>query len=676
MKVNSVIKKMSCLALLIWVSSQAVRAEEAPVTPEKLDQLVKDLGNEDFAKRQKAEADLLKAGVKAQAALTKAAASTDAQVKATATKLLGKLKLNALGAVDYLEVLPGKTIIALQAKNIATTIESSKKTALGQMVLSQVLEGFRTQLQTAMDKQPDVKKQVMLWHERFKGQVAAGIWEMNLAQPDKMRMAVVAEVTDPEPQAVFDDFMKQTGMVEQVKAEMYKDVEIQQSVVGGGAVALAGKHFLFSNNGEAMRELIDGLMSPNGLGKSPKYLQIKPALGAKPDLIVTMDFKAYMKAVMAIAPMPGFEDLMKSAGANADLIAMSSSTIGDTFEDRWIMSMDGPPTGMASIGIPPADAPAPLNDLAAVPTNSVLASVGYMDGGKAQVEIVKYLDSLKKMMDGMKAQMPPGAEPMPDFPAIIKTFEEKAGLKVADILGNIKGSNGFYVVLAPTPALVAPDIGLFITCVDAEKAKVVSAAMAKALNAYGPGAVKELPVANRTIFQLDLAPLGVPVPPNFPYLISWSVEGNRIFVGSSVQALRKQLSYIENKTPGLLTQPDFIKALGALSPEERKGGMFYVDMKTVLIEGGKVALPLLNAQIPDEQVKKTLAAVPPPQQMFKDVPPMLITSVFTGNQQQTIMRAPLPPLPTIFVLSVGAGMMQFMQTRAVRGIDDAPPGGF
>jgi len=188
--------------------------------------------------------------------------------------------------------------------------------------------------------------------------------------------------------------------------------------------------------------------------------------------------------------------------------------------------------------------------------------------------------------------------------------------------------------------------------------------------------VKEVPLANRTLYQLDLAALKLPVPPNFPYGPCWAVEGNHVFIASSVQALRKQLTYIEAKTPGLLTQPDFVKALGTLTADERKGQVMYMDMKSALAAGATVALPLLQGTIPDPQMKAALATLPPPSQLFKDLPPLLSTSVQRGDRAESIIRGPVPPMATIFFGAMGAAILMPRMAMRPPAPPDQPPGGF
>jgi len=667
------------LVLALVCGAATIRAEEPKdLSDEKIKALIKDLGDDDFGKRTGAEKDLLRAGAKAMDALKAAQVSADPQVKATAAKLLGKIRLANLPPIDFLDVAPANSIIALQFKNLGTSLELAKKSAIGKLIFSPALDPFRAKLDAALNAKPDAKKKFLLWTERFKGQILFALWE--LKPPEDVKFGAMLEITDPDPAAVYEDLIKQTGAFEGgAKTTLHKDVEIQQNALGfGPALALVGKNILVGPSVESVMKLVDGVLAPGGVAGTAEFKNAKPKLGTKPEMLLVMDMQAYMKAIMAITPMPGYEETMKAAGMNAKYLFISSACTGESFEDRYVVSNDGVPTGLAAAMIPAADAQPPLNDMAIQPANAVLAGVGYMNGTQMQTALVAYLGGLAKMINQMKA-MNPAAAPgdAPDFDAVLKTFETKSGMKVADIAANIKGSIGYYVVLAPGGMPAPPDIGMFITCVDGDKAKALCDAVSKAFEAFdNKGAVKTVDAPNnRKIYQLELTALGMPLQPNFPYTPCWSIEGNRVFIGSSVPALRKQLSYIENKTPGLLTQPDFIKAMGELSADERKGQVVFIDMKSLMTLGATVGLPLLQAQVPDAEIKKLLAALPPASELFKNIPPMMMASTSQGMTATSIIHSPLPPLQSILFFAIGGAMVPMMGVGP-GGPVDAPPGGF
>lgn len=672
-----VIQRTSQIMLLaVLVCAGTVRAEEPKeITADQIKTLIKDLGDDDFGKRTNAEKELMRAGAKAAEALKAAQTSADPQVKATVAKLLGKIRLANLPPIDFMEVAPANSIVAVQIKSVGMSLELAKKSAIGQLIFSGPLDPFRGKLDAAMSAQPEAKKKFLLWTDRFKGQIAFALWELKL--PEEVKFGAMAEITDPDPAGVYEDLIKETKVFEGgMKATLYKDVEIQQNAIGmPPAMALVGKNLLIGPSVEAVMKLVDGIMAPGGLAGSADFKKVKPSLGSKPEMLMVMDLQAYMKAAMQINPLPGYEEMMKAAGVNAKWVYISSACTGESFEDRYVVSNDGPPKGLAAAGIAPADAPPPLNDMAIQPSNSVFAAVSYMDGAQMKTALTDYLGGLKKMLDQMKA-MNPAAAPVLDFDATLKGFETKTGLKIGDVAANVKGTLGYYVALQPGGLLAPPDIGIFITCGDGDKAKALIDAVGKGFEAFdNKGAIKTVDAPNnRKIYQLDLAALGIPLQPNFPYTPCWSIEGNRVFIGSSVPALRKQLSYIENKTPGLLTQPDFIKAMGALSAEERKGQVMYVDVKSLLTLGANVGLPLLQAQVPDEEIKKNLKALPAAAELFKNIPPVMAASSYQGLVATSVVRSPLPPFQSIFLFAVGAGVIIPMARGVPGGPVDIAPG--
>ena len=126
------LRSATLLLVLACAPFSNVRAEETPLNDDGIRLLIKDLGSEDFEKRQGAEKKLAAQGLKAEALLKATVeTTTDAQVRATAARLLGKLKLASLASVDYLTVFPADSVAFLQVRNLADSIEKSKGTAVG-----------------------------------------------------------------------------------------------------------------------------------------------------------------------------------------------------------------------------------------------------------------------------------------------------------------------------------------------------------------------------------------------------------------------------------------------------------------------------------------------------------------------------------------------------------------
>ncbi|HYF48324.1 MAG TPA: hypothetical protein VEJ63_02900 [Planctomycetota bacterium] len=653
---------------IIAVAAISASAAEpsAEHTPEKIQQLVKQLGDENYDNRKNAEKELAKAGAKAKDALTAAANSNDAQVKATAKRLLGRLRFATLGTVNYLDILPQQSLILAKASNIGDTLKKGEATFLGKFILAKHFEPLRAKFQEEMANDPEGQKLFELWTSRFKGQVAGAVWELNIMMgPQGIKAGAIAEITDGDPAAVYNEILELGNA--QFEKSLYNDVEIAEGPGGEGALALAGNHLIIGANGDSVKGIIDNLINaaPQGFSKSPTYQKAKPALGERSDAMLALDLGGFIANFAMMMP-PGFDDMMQSSGAkDMKLLAYNSAITGDSFEDRLVMVMEGKPSGFRAASQIPADAPAPLEAFAAVPANAVAAQTGYMDGSKMGPALKDYFAALKKMSENQ----PGGGRNAPDIAKVIAEFETKTGVKLDDVWANLKGNIAYWAVLGPPPSTTAPDLGAMLTCVDADKAKATATMLALALNkGTGKEAVKEVAYKTRTLYTVDLAAINPNMPKEFPYASPcFVVDGNRIFLASSSQSLQKQLNNIDAKAPGLLTHPEFVKAMGGLKPEERKGQIAYADLKSLLTLGGNVGLPLLAAQAPDEEFKKFLGTLPKPEELFKDMPPLILSSNDRGERTEMIIRAPFPPIPTLYAAVVGIAVMA--QNRAMHAVE-------
>ena len=668
---NQLLRGMAVIALMALACGAGCRlhAEDAGAgyTDEKIKTLIGDLGNEDFAKRQAAEKELIKAGDKAQKALEAAKDSPDAQVKATVQHLLGRLKFAAMAPVDYLDLLPPSSILVLKATNFNTLADNAKKSALGKLLDSPSLEAFRQKFKAEVAKKPDTEKVVIDWAKRFNGQFAAAILELNPMQND-VKMAAIAEITDPDPNAVFDEVIKAIHITDNGQTGNFGDVDYIEGAQQQGAAALIGKHLVLANNLGALKIVINSFATPGKFAASERFTQIKPSLGTKPDLLLTVDVEALVKTISQVPfPFP-LDDVLATSGLkNMKFVGFSSAAAGDSFEDRFVQIMNGPPTGMNAAYVTPAGV-APLNAAALAPQNSAAIIAGYIDGVKLHAGMLEYLAAMKKMKESAQAMGMPANDKDPETE--IKAFEEKSGLKMADLAATVKGEIAFW----GNPGaefLSPPDIGGMITCESPEKAQALSDALVKIVNlGKDKPAVTDAPYKNRVIHLIDIAVLVPDAPKNPPYSPAWAVDGNHIFLGSSGNVLQKQITAIDTKAPGLLTQQDFVKAIGNLSEEERKGSVLYVDMKTLLTMGANVGLPFLQMQSKDEDLKKALAALPAPSELFKDIPPLLGAWTINGNESKSVLRAAVPPIPTLFLALVGATMFN---NREALGLGDMIP---
>ena len=642
------------LAVVVLASQHAPRVFGADISDEKLKALIADLGNDDFEKRTQAEKELSSAGVAAQKALEAVKDSTDQQVKKSVNHLLGRLKYLALPEINYLDLLPQKSMLVIRATSFATLAQNSRKTALGRMIDSPALAPFKARLTEQLDKNQDLKKTLTDWDSRFNGQAAAAVIELDTGKRDGIKMAVMAEITDPDPEAVFNDLVTQLKLSENADKGDYNDVSYLRRKGDEGALALVGKHVVLTNNLATLKQVIDSFLAPGKFSASESYTRIKPSLGENPDVQVLVEVDAIIKTI-AQMPLPfpvPLDDITSTLRIkNVKLFAMSSSANGDSFEDRLITVQNGTPDAAATATIPPPDV-APINAAALAPQSSVAFAAAYLDGSKVYTALQESLPAMNKLKDDATD---PGTPQKPGLEEQIKQFETKFGVKVSDIGAAVKGEVALWVVpsfgLEPAP----PDICTVITCADADKAAFLSETMGKVIAGLNDKPViVDADYKNRKIHQLDMKT----IQPNEKavYAPAWVVDSNHLFIGSSTNVLQKLLSAIDGKAPGLALQADFMKALGTLKPEERKGSFLYVDLRSLLVTGASVAVPLLQMQSNDEELKKALAGLPDFTELFKDVPPILGSVLVEGEQSKVIVRAAVPPIPTAMAVLIGIGI--------------------
>jgi hypothetical protein len=636
------------LTALSFGTARALETQD--YTDEKIKALIGDLGSEEFAKRETAEKELMKAGTKAQKALESSQQSTDAQVSATVKRLLGKLRWAQIKDVDYLSVLPAESIVYFNITSLKGMIDKFQNTALAKTGGSKGLEPLREKIQEQLNKKPEIKEKCEEWSKRFSAQIAGGIWEANLlAGPAGFKAGIVAQITDPVPQKVYADLLAETQFEEGAESGTYEDVSYLAKP-NGAAIAQAGQHLFFAANVDSLKQLIDGFKTKTGVAASAAFKKIKTALGGNPDILTTVDYEGLLKIIAPFMMMqPGMDDVLTASGAkDIKQVAWASSISGDSFEDRFVGVMNGPPKGMAAISVPPAGV-TPLSIASIVPANASGLAAFYVDGAKAYPAMMEYFAAMKKMPNNPDA----------DVEAKIKEFEDKYGLKVSDLVSGVKGEIAGWLQLSADPA-GAPDWGTIVTCASPDSAKALSEAFKKIINTETKvEAVKDADYKGRTIHQVDLEVLGAQLPPQVKYAPSWTVDGNRVLVGSTATLIQKVLTNIDTKAPGLLTQPDFVKAIGNFTAEERKGAVYYLDAKALLTAGATVGLPLLaaNPGVSDD-VKQVLGGLPAPAELFKEIGPMVAVQVVNGDESKVIVRAPVSPVVMIFLGLAGVGVSQ------------------
>lgn len=634
------------LVALFLAAGPACAGEPKELTDKQIQDLVAQLGADNVVDRRQAVQTLQQAGTRAMKALEGAKNSRDAQVRDMARWLYGTIRIQSVGNIDYLDVVPQRVVLAAHVRNVADTLENAKKTALGKLVLSPEMAEFRAHLAEEITKDPDRKKFFDTWVARFQGQLAAVIVQFELVFFDesRLRVALLGEITDPDPRKVFQEFCVDVAGLE--KLDTYLDVEIRMDQRGRSSAALVGRHLVFAPNPESVKLMIDRFLAEgkDGFKGSASMARLKPIMGADPDLLITMDMADYLNQI-GLTPK-----LMKATGFDPAFLAITSAVRGEGFEDRVAAILNGRKTGMAAAMTTPEDAPPPLNSMAEVPADAVAAAIGYLDGVAMQNGIMEFLTALE-----------------PNVAGIVSGFEKQTGVSLVQMALGIKGDFGCWAILGTDGIRSPPDLGMMVTSMDKERAAITSKFAKSLLHA------REIAAGARTIYQFDLAAIGATLPPKFSYTPCWAVDGNRLYFSSSVAALRRQLTSLDRKSPGLLTKPDFIKAMGLLSPEERKGPLLYVDMKNWMTAAARAAVPELKANAPNEKIKAALDALPQPQELFKDIPALLITCVDRDRPASsvTVLRGPVPPFFTLV-----SGMAGFFAFSAVKADAGPPPGPF
>ncbi len=105
-----------------------------------------------------------------------------------------------------------------------------------------------------------MKKTLTDWESRFTGQSAVAVIELDTVKPDGIKMAVMAEITDADPEAVYNDLVTQLKLAENADKGDYNDVAYIQRKGDEGAVALVGKHLVLTNNIATLKLVIDSFL--------------------------------------------------------------------------------------------------------------------------------------------------------------------------------------------------------------------------------------------------------------------------------------------------------------------------------------------------------------------------------------------------------------------------------
>ena len=706
--------KICGVAAIVCVVLVGCNLYAGEATPAQIQTWIKQLGNEDFQKREEARAALLKAGSAATAALKEAQKSEDTEVRNAASLLLSQLQWQAVPEqMDYMKLFPKETLFAAHLRDVEAFKKGSLNTALMKLrdnedfkpLVDLLTERAKKQMGPAL---PMLQK----WTDHFSGQIAGAVWAFNPMQPKAMRMALVAELKADALDKVFKEFLAETGMLRGAVPTPINGLTILNGANDRGAMALVGKHVVLGPNLESVRIVAENMLEPpaDGMAANPDFGKALSSVGSPTDFLFAMDFQRYLKFLGKMGPEgPKMEKMMSELGyGGMGFFLLTTRIVGDRFEDRFIMTLNGKPSKLMDLMTKFYDADVDLKKaFAPVPANAVIAGNSHMDG----TAMYNFgLDWVKQMV-----QLEGDAKPE-EIDKGIAEFEKLTGVKLTDVTGAIKGDMAYWVELAP--ALAPPQVGFYVQCVDATKAKDLAGYVSQYIEVAAkmtpppeepddlqavpaPGeeadpkaepkqdegkedkppvpAIQKREYKGHTIYtESPESPLvAIPDRELLPYRLTWAVHKDRVFFTSSVVQMQKRLVALDAGTPGL----DPMKALPAnVADASSVKGMMIVDIPQALDYGAKFGLPLLGAVAgKDKQIQAELtrlAQLAGDRSLFKGVPPLVAAAGPPGkdNIQSTIIWTPTPYMPTV-MLGVG-GAVFFARGKAAerpRGGGAVPP---
>jgi hypothetical protein len=644
-----------------WASQSEETSEK--INAEKIKEWVLQLGDDRYDVRVKAEKELARVGVQAKEALRDACKSKDAQVVVSAKRLLGKIKFSTLGEIDYLDIFPTNSFFVARIENISETVKNSPSTALGKLLATQLFSPQGQQLLakfvTHVNENPNTKKKFELLTKHFKGQIAGAVWKLDInanTPSEVLDAAFLLEVTDGDAAKAIEALTQALAIDEDATTmDVYKDVEltlIPEFVVLG----CLGKHILIAFNEESAKEMIDTLLATEvqGFKKSALFEKTQGSLPAKNDLYLALDVETFFKAYAG--GLPGLDEVLKTSGlGDFKFAAYTSSIVGDAFEDRFVLFVDKDLTLSPSKidnGMSAAVLGSSMEALAGVPANATAVVSQNFDGASYAAKMKAY-SAARNKMDGVD-ENGVEVEVKDAFVSFTEELETKWGVNVVEVLSAVKGSVAAWMVMSPNGLAEPPSFGAMLTCADEAKAKaMIESTMQNINKTVGKEAVKTRVWKTHTLYQIDLPVLN----DNFTAAHSYAspcfaLEGNRVYIATSSQSLQLQLENLDTKVPGLLTNPEFIKATAQWSAAERKGRrVVYVDCKTLLPQA--LSFFVAEAGGVDEDVKNFLKALSASPELYKDVAPLTISTTAQNDTASITVRSPLPLGPILLGSTVG-----------------------
>jgi len=704
------------LAGLFLVVS-GLRAEEpkpAAPTPEQLKTWVQELGDQEFEKRNKARQKLLDAGTAALADIKAAQSSQDPEIRRAATEIAGKLQWLALPKdINYLKLFPDESLISLRFTAVDKTAVAMRQTAIARLLdgpdLKPIVDEIwkKAQAEGGPDGSANLEK-VLKFARQIKGQIAGSVWGLNFREPGGIGAALVVELPAEGAEKLYRDFLAESklfagGTESNEGGLMVLSGPRPEGLPPGfdiptGAIALAGRHMILTPNLTSLKKIAAGLTQPEAgnLADATNFKKLNEHLGATPDMLLTVNMQAYLRFLGTTAGPQAAEMLGKMGYDGLEWFAWSAAVKDGGFEERFVIMGNEKAGAAQKLWNMSWASGRPLKEkLALAPAEAVAVATNYVEGAAVFEFITGYLKQFAELQGGMGA-------PMPDLPQKLTELEGKLGLKFADLAGCVRGDAVAWAVLTPEEGMQAlPDFGVSIECVDETQAKKLAESMYTLLD-KAPAMLKGLAAApavpdgdpkpepkeepkpasgavkverdGRVYFteSSDSEMVkGVPARQTLPYRLSWAAHGNRLLLASSAPYLNRRISQLEKNTPGA----DPARFLPAGTKTEEIKSLFAVDIAALLEIGSKLGLPILAAQLEKEPLlQEKLAALAQKPGAFKTIPPLSVTAgVPKDGMTVSIIRGPVPYLPTAFLGGMGMGWMNAQKRRAAAAEGAVPP---
>jgi len=598
----------ACFALLLFMG--APRAEE--VTDAQVQQWIKELSDDDFQKRENAQAKLLTAGAKALEPLKKALDNADAETKARGQKIVDELGWTVRGDLkDQALLFPDNAFFLIKTPNLKDAVAKIRKeTALGKLYDNPEFAPFRNTLGDVFQhetRMPDkVSELIVGWLDHFGGPAAFGAAKPLGGERRSQPVIGLALGLNGDPAKDFDAFTDLWPVRNNPQKERYRGAEFMASNEQWSHDSLGrfGRTLVRSSGGEEFRSLVDQVLA-DGKGALANDALYKDGLaktnGTNAHFTLFFSFQRLLEDLANDQPSPREMKLFEALGwPKWKLAAVALDVKDGLFDERAVL--EGEPKGLLKV----LAFPKSTQKFASLAPAGAIAFISFsLDGKTLWPAIAEYLDA---EMGNRGGEEEGGA---------IKAMEKQLGFVVADaVAARLQGEAAFWISRADGGEPDAlPDIcGAF----DAKEAAVLSETLTKVIKT--PERLGKSEYKGKTIYTLKEGKHpGV-------YEWSWCADGEKLYLGSSEKALQKTID--RAATPGgrLDANADY-KHLVELIPAEERGGIVYINSPEGLKWVADSTLPMLLDHAPAE-VKEKLS-LQHASALLKDLPGTI--TAFSGT---------------------------------------------